>query len=118
MKIMKAKSDFFSKYPLAVELDIAIMLLVCMSLQFIFSEVIRRVISVFMPDFAEKDMSITFSLGLSVLLLLMAYYCKSVKMAGWRSSETKTAFLIAIVSSLLILTLFFGFKEIVNFDFE
>jgi hypothetical protein len=70
-----------------------------------------------MPDFAEKDMSITFSLGLSVLLLLLTYYCKSVKMAGWKSSETKTAFLIAIVSSLLILTLFFGFKEAMNFDF-
>lgn len=39
-------------------------------------------------------------------------------MAGWKSSETKTAFLIAIVSSLLIITLFFGFKEVINFDFD
>jgi hypothetical protein len=70
-----------------------------------------------MPEFSEKDMSITFSIGLSILLLLMAYYCKSVKIAGWKSSEIKTSFLIALVSSLLILTLFFGFKEVVNFDF-
>lgn len=31
VKLMKAKNDFFNKYPFAVETDIAIMLLVCLS---------------------------------------------------------------------------------------
>lgn len=48
----------------------------------------------------------------------MAYYCKSVKLAGWKSAETKTALLVSIVSSLLILTLCFGFKGVFAFDFD
>lgn len=62
-------------------------------------------------------MSFGLSIGVSVLLLNLAYFCKSVKIGGWKSTDTKLSFLISILSSLLILTLFFGFKDSIDINF-
>ena len=116
VKLMKAKQEIFSKYAFSVELDVAVMLLVCLVLQLSISEVIKKVILT--PEQNEKDLSLTLALGIVVLLLILAYYCKAVKIGGWRSTDTKLSLLISIVASLLVLTLFFGFKDSVDLDFK
>jgi len=92
------------------------MLLVCLVLQLIISEFVKKVILT--PEQNEKDLSLTLALGMVVVLLVLAYYCKSVKIGGWKSTDTKLSLLISLISSLLVLTLFFGFKDSVDLDFK
>lgn len=115
VKMMKATYEFFCKHMFAVELEVIILLCLCFCGQIVVSEVIKQIF--FQNQESDKEMSFGFTLGLCILFLIIAYYCKSVRIGGWKSSETKISLLIAILSSLLIVTLFFGFKEFIDFDF-
>ncbi|KAL4492993.1 hypothetical protein ABPG72_020772 [Tetrahymena utriculariae] len=117
IKMIKATYDFFSKYKFCIELEIVIMLLVCLVGQITISEILRMTLLKKL-EIEKNDLNFGFALGLSIFLLTVAYLCKSVKIAGWKSTDVKTAFWIAVLTCLVVLTIFIGIKDLIPVDFK